>query len=62
MPVTDPRNRGNEQFFQEILASHRLVNQVLGPVVNVNLWPGAKEPSEKLKEEHKSHIHVGVKP
>ncbi|NNG04021.1 MAG: hypothetical protein HKM95_07960 [Inquilinus sp.] len=64
MRVDDPRNRANAERLQRELMSMPGVNQVLGPVYNVNVDPtGGVDPvtDQVLIEQHRNHVHVNAR-
>lgn len=60
MRVDDPLNVENVKILQKALINNPNTNQVLGPVLNVNKWHNAPQPSPTLIKNHADHIHVNV--
>ena len=58
--VDNPLNVDNVRTLQEALINHSNTNQVLGPVLNVNKWHNAPQPSPSLINNHRNHIHINV--
>ena len=58
--VDNPLNVDNVRTLQEALINHSNTNQVLGPVLNVNKWHNAPQPSPSLINHHRDHIHINV--
>lgn len=64
MRVDDPGNRANVERLQREFMSLPNVNQVLGPVYNVNIDPsGRQDPvtEQWIIDDHRDHVHINVR-
>lgn len=62
MRVDDPLNVDNVRALQEAFIRHPNVNQVLGPVHNVDIVRGTSAPiaNQILIDAHRNHLHINV--
>lgn len=64
MRVDDPNNRANVDRLQREFMSLPNVNQVLGPVHNVDIDAAGRQtpvPDQGLIDQHRNHIHINVR-
>jgi hypothetical protein len=64
MRVDDPANRANVERLQREFMTLPNVNQVLGPVYNVNIDPsGGQKPvtDQGIINQHRNHLHINVR-
>ncbi len=64
MRVDDPQNQANVDRLQREFMSLPNVNQVLGPVHNVNIDAAGRQTpvrNQTLIDDHRNHIHINVR-